>query len=265
MTMSESSELEAAARSSFLKELRHHLSGWAAKIEEDFSERSYERELSELDGDLVYKSFGFATPEYVLVRLMGRVSISIGRRLGEIYDKVLRELLQTKYNLLPEEVSPILSGLRLDLCIKLEDISSENQARVARLVAEYLPGTDLQSGLGMEVRYNFNPNDSARLRKDVAMAEYVRDEGLLPVYLVFASISPRAEAIARLRRAGWNFIIGEPSIQFINELTGINILAILNEPEIRKEVDDSLARLMKAVLSSHVYQEALRRNQQNDV
>jgi len=73
-------------RDRFLKELRHHLDGLREKVESDFSLASFQHELSRFRGDPVYSRFTFDRPEYVLIRFMGRVSISIGRRLGEIYD-----------------------------------------------------------------------------------------------------------------------------------------------------------------------------------
>jgi hypothetical protein len=74
----------------FRKELCHHLAGWRNKAREDFSESNLEKELIALTNDPVYSKFHLATADYVLIRLMGRMSISIGRRLGEIYDKLPR-------------------------------------------------------------------------------------------------------------------------------------------------------------------------------
>src|SRR5690606_12444668 len=88
-------------------------------------------------------------------------------------------------------------------------------------------------GIGIEIRYNFNPNDSARLRKDVAMAENLAFNGLLPIYLVFSGISPRDEAIARLKRAGWSFLIGKPAVQFAKDLLGLDLATILEKPDVQ--------------------------------
>lgn len=172
----------------FLGELRHHLGGWAAKVARDFSKESYIRELQALTGDPVYRAFGFAKPEYVLVRLIGRVSISIGRRLGEIYDKMLRFVVQTRFGLAPADVSPNIGGLFLDIQIPYAKLSEADQKHVRRTVQRHLPGIHKGVGLGIEVRYNFNPNDSARLRKDVAMVGLLQKASLQPLYLVFSGI-----------------------------------------------------------------------------
>lgn len=74
----------------FLAAIHHHLDGWRRKIENDFGKECFDKELAALAGDPVYHKFAFDCPEYVVVRLMGRMSISVGRRLGEIYDKIPR-------------------------------------------------------------------------------------------------------------------------------------------------------------------------------
>jgi hypothetical protein len=85
-----SPDIAARTRERFLDALRHHFKGWIAKASRDFGEQSYAEELLLLRGDSLYEQFGLAIPEYVFIRLMGRMSISFGRRLGEIYDKVPR-------------------------------------------------------------------------------------------------------------------------------------------------------------------------------
>jgi len=65
----------------FLKELRHHFKGWLEKVTRDLADSAFEEELVKLRRDPVYSAFGLAIPEYALIRLMGRLSISIGRRL----------------------------------------------------------------------------------------------------------------------------------------------------------------------------------------
>ena len=74
----------------FIGQLRHHLEGWRQKVIADFSKGNFDSELASLSSDPVYPKFHFHSAAYVNIRFMGRMSISIGRRLGEIYDKVPR-------------------------------------------------------------------------------------------------------------------------------------------------------------------------------
>ena len=160
--------------------------------------------------------------------MMGRLSISIGRRLGEIYDKMPRFVAQGRFNLEAEDVAPKMGGkLELDVCIPLVKLIPEDQKHVAAVVPKYIPKAKSCSGVAIEIRYNFNPNDSSRLRKDVQMAELLQESDLLPLYLIFSTISPRDEAIARLTRAGWTFLVGDLATNAMNDLIGMNIQAIL--------------------------------------
>src|SRR5260370_37053428 len=100
--MPRNEELQRRTKERFLVELRRHLEGWLRKVTHDLSQDEFELELNGLRSDPVYSLFGRATPEYALVRLMGRISIRIGRRLGEIYDKILRFIAQRPSHLNPD-------------------------------------------------------------------------------------------------------------------------------------------------------------------
>src|SRR5262249_44258780 len=54
----------------FLTHLRHHLRGWRAKVEKDFSEKNFKLELEALAADPVYSKFHLASPDYVVIRLI---------------------------------------------------------------------------------------------------------------------------------------------------------------------------------------------------
>lgn len=242
---------ESIAR--FLHELRHHLSGWKAKAQRDFSRESFQNELKSLANDPVYSRFHLAHPDYVFIRLMGRMSVSIGRRLGEIYDKIPRMAAQARYGLSHDKVAVRFQTLELDLCIRLQDLGSDDCPHLSRVVRKHF-NVDLAhfTGVGAEIRYNFNPNDSARLRKDKAMAGYLRTAGLYPVYLVFAENSPRLrDAIASLKRAGWHFLIGRAALAFMTDLVGFDISNVLDRPEISNEVKEQIGRLLLSIRDSY--------------
>jgi hypothetical protein len=242
----------------FMAALRHHLAGWHSKVEEDFGEESYQSELSNLISDRVYSKFGFASQEYVLVRLMGRLSISIGRRLGEIYDKIPRFATQARFGLSPPEASPLIDGLELDICIRRALLKPEDRKVVTATVRKYVGPLKNLKGVGIEIRYNFNPNDSARLRKDVKMASSLEANELLPVYLIFSQISPRQEAIARLKRAGWKFLVGRDAEKFMNDLIGMDLAEILDRPRVKAEIQKEVDSLMSKMLDSAAFRRGAR-------
>jgi hypothetical protein len=237
-----------------IKALRTQLAGLKDKITNDFSESNYHKELELLQNDSVYPKFGFDRTEYVLIRLMGRVSISVGRRLGEIYDKVPRILASARYGLDMADVTPVYGGLELDLGLKSELLKTNDKKHLMSVVKKYCD-IDINLGIGIEIRYNFNPNDSSRLRKDVNMAELLISEQLLPVYLIFSSISPREDAIARLKRAGWFFLVGEDAINFLRDILGDNFLEILEAPEIKEEINREIDQIMASLLGSYAFKE----------
>lgn len=249
------SNTEAQIEEKFMDELKHHLSGWHTKISEDFGEENFNKELSMLQSDPVYSKFGFAIPEYVLIRLMGRLSISIGRRLGEIYDKVPRFITAAKFNLESNEVAPIFDGLQLDICIPLSALSDDDNQHVLSVFSTHFPESDIRNGIGIEIRYNFNPNDSARLRKDVKMASLLQEVGLFPVYLIFSEISPRDEAIARLQRAGWSFLVGKNAENFMYHLVGMDFAKILDRPKIQREIRKEIDTLMSEMRNSTAFKQ----------
>jgi|GEM_PF-1190981 hypothetical protein len=241
----------------FLGAIRHHLAGWKRKIDGDFGKESYDEELAKLAGDPVYAKFAFDCPEYVLVRLMGRMSISVGRRLGEIYDKLPRFVAAARFDVAPEQVAEKFNGLELDIGLRYALLSQPDCDHVRSVLASY--GADgTETGVGIEIRYNFNPNDSARLRKDVYMAGYVQAEGLFPLYLIYSAISPRDEAIARLTRAGWRFLQGTDASDFTTGLFGADFLGILERPEVRSRVHEEVRELMASIFTSHAFAQVAR-------
>lgn len=254
--------LAARVESRLREALRYHLHGLRDKIERDFSQASFEEELAALHGDPVYRRWFLDSPQYVLVRFMGRISISIGRRLGEIYEKIPRYTTAARFDLSQEEVAPRFDNLELDIGIPIESLSGEDAEHLRSVARSYFTNyNDLD--LGIEIRYNFNPNDSARLRKDDRMANLLISDDYFPIYLVFSSISPRHEAIARLRRAGWNFLIGNRASSFMNELMNIDITRILETPSIRDEIQREVNSIMESLFSSYAFREVIRRRSTN--
>lgn len=228
--------------------IRHHIEGWRAKISRDFSVSAFETELKALGNDPVYQRFGLDCPDYVLVRLIGRMSISVGRRLGEIYDKMPRFVAAARFNLSPQQVAEVFDGLELDIALRTNYLGEADQKFIKALIAQVDPGE--YDGIGIEIRYNFNPNDSSRLRKDVDVVNKLKANGLLPVYLIFSAISPREEAIARLTRAGWIFRQGDQALAFMQSLLGVDVMSILNNPALSSPIRQEMKALMKSIFTS---------------
>lgn len=247
-------EKKTEIENSFATQLEHHLEGLITKIKDDFCEKSFKAEIRDLESNSLYSKFGLASKEYALIRKVGRISISVGRRLGEIYDKIPRLIAQNAFNIPENKIAPKMGGkLILDTCISFDVIDAENRKHVINVTKNHTKRTP-KNGVGIEIRYNFNPNDSSRLRKDVDMAGHIIKAGLLPIYLVFSSISPRDEAIARLKRAGWIFLVGPDALAYTKELYQIDMLALLETDRVKSKLKGKIAELMKAMFLSHAFQ-----------
>lgn len=243
------------AIANFMVHLRHHLKGWQAKVESDFCAEGHDAEMASLASDPVYSRFHLNSSQYVFIRLMGRMSISIGRRLGELYDKIPRIAAQARYGLRQNQVVIKFGILELDVGLTLADLSPVDQQYLTSVCAAHA-GVDIRAyrGLAIEIRYNFNPNDSSRLRKDVDLAELLRGEGYYPMYLVFAENSPRLEdAVARLTRAGWHFVIGTPALAFMADVVGFDISSVLDRPEVSEEIKREIELLSSSIKGSYAY------------
>jgi hypothetical protein len=243
----------------FIEELKHHLEGLKEKVQSDFGNESFEKELFKLKSDPIYPAFSLAIDEYTLIRLMGRISVSIGRRLGEIYDKIPRLIAKTSFDIPLDRLAPKMGKkLELDICIPFDVITENNKKHVISTTLPYTKKVD-KKGLGIEIRYNFNPNDSARLRKDVDMVNYLKEDKLTPIYLIFSSISPRDEAIARLKRAGWIFIIGEEAAKYANKLFRLDMSGILNKEKVHGEIEKEINSIMKTLYTSYGFKKIFKK------
>ena len=243
----------------FLVLLRRALLGWQEKVDTDFSSQNAAAELALLKSDDVYSQFGLASNGYVLIRFMGRMSISIGRRLGELYDNLPKFVAAARFGLTPSDVSAKINGLNLDVCIPFPLLENEGKTVALKAVSDSL-GVNLgpnQAGLGIEIRYNFNPNDSSRLRKDVSMAEGLVAQDLFPIYLVFSGISPRTEAMDRLKRAGWHFLIAQEAADFTKDLLGLDLSSLLTTERVQKEVLTATEGIMSSIVASSAMANAL--------
>jgi hypothetical protein len=151
-----------------------------------------------------------------------------------------------------------MENLELDIGLRFASVAQEDAQHIKAIAEKFTARKADGAGIGIEIRYNFNPNDSARLRKDCDMASYVTAANLLPIYMVFSAISPRDEAIARLTRAGWSFVVGTRAQEFSNELFGINLSNILEQEKVRKEIETEVAGLFNDMFGSPAFTEIMK-------
>ena len=249
------SRQEEIIEEKLIQQLDHHLNGLKEKINNDFNQEAFNIEINALKSDSLYKNFHLASKEYALIRLMGRISVSIGRRLGEIYDKIPRLIAQYAFDIPEDRIAPKMGGkLELDICLPFDVINQRNRQHINEVIKKYADN-QYKNGVGIEIRYNFNPNDSSRLRKDVDMVKYLIDEKLTPIYMIYSSISPRDEAIARLKRAGWQFVVGEAAFNFSKELFKIDISKVFEKNSVNSEIKIKIKEIMETLFLSYAFQQ----------
>jgi hypothetical protein len=89
------------------------------------------------------------------------------------------------------------------------------------------------------------------------MAEGLATMNLAPIYLIYSTISPRNEAIARLTRAGWHFLIGAGASDFTQCLLGLDLAKLLGDPEVQALIERKVNEMMIALMTSHGFQAAI--------
>ena len=143
--------------------------------------------------------------------------------------------------------------MELDIGLQFNKISDDDSEFVKDVCEKHTGNRPTENGIGIEIRYNFNPNDSSRLRKDVDMASKLIASNLRPIYLVFSSISPRDEAIARLKRGGWIFLVGQQGLDFATELLGMDLSSVLDRPTVSSEIKLEIDGMMNDIKNSYAF------------
>jgi hypothetical protein len=183
------------------------------------------------------------------------MSISIGRRLGEIYDKIPRFVASARFGVTPDQVAEKFDGLELDIGLRYKEVSEDDQKHLENTIKGLGGDPEKFKGIGIEIRYNFNPNDSSRLRKDCDMADKLKEAGLFPMYLIYSAISPRDEAIARLTRAGWMFLQGKDASDFTTNLFAIDFMATMENEKVWGEVKAEVREIMRGIFESKAFEQ----------
>lgn len=205
--------------------------------------------------DPLYSIFGLDSPEYISATLGGGTITSIHRKIGDLYEDCVREIIKSALGLGGEEVryaAQIASGAEeidrsLDCYIPLERLP-ESQMERLRSLAE----TGFQSlvpkpavrviGIGFEVRHCYQSADSKRAQADDAMAMHCGISGILLIMLVFCGQSNR-QILKRYTRI-WYVTEGMDSYNLLKEISGFNFFSFLSErrEEYRKPVIDALRK-----------------------
>lgn len=220
---------------------------------------SAEVEVERYKTDPVFSLFLLNSKDVVLARARGALVMSITRKLGDLYEKSIKEIVKHQLGLTDAEIrySARIAGEErsLECRILLKDIKDENiKVKVKQLMNEiilkkrekYERKTDF-AGLGFEIRYCYQIGDSKRIQADLHMARNLFKNDILPIMLIFCSTSLQAP-VRRFRESSyWTVIEGIKAYSFIERLSGFNFYSFLKDDKdarsaIRFVMDKLLAK-----------------------
>lgn len=202
--------------------------------------------------DPTWPHFGFDTQEFLQYQAVGNYYTAIFRKIGDLFEGVIKELVQSKLGINREDqkhefeivVDGVTQHRSLDVAIdlnKIDDISV--RTRVASALFK-LTGDDSPDATVIELRGCYMIGDSKRINADEHAAKAARTAGLSPVMLIFCSTS-LPSPVKRLRKS-WSLFEGVESYDFVKTVTGFDLQRFFQEisPDL-KNVTDQLIGMFK--------------------
>lgn len=206
--------------------------------------------------DPVFSIFGLDSPEYVAATLAGGTITSIHRKIGDLYEACVREILMSRLNQTAAEITynaTIRSGdaeetRSADAYLQFDRLPDGARSRARRYCVDELGNlTDKPQitlvGVAMEIRHCYQTGDSKRTQADEAMARHLLVSGILPMMPLFCNQS-NAQIVQRYRSV-WVVKEGEESYDMVRSLSGYDFFSFLkrNKQRLKKPVLKSLRSL----------------------
>lgn len=194
-----------------------------------------------IQNDPAFSPFCLDREKYVVARIGGNLITSIHRKLGDLYEDILLELLHDKYGFSKEylkfSLNIVIDGKEqertTDGRLILSDIKNrELQTKVADLIID---GYD---GLAMEVRSCYQIGDSKRIQADDHMASALKAINVEPKLVIMCNTS-LTSPVKRLSK-NWTVYQGKESFDYIKNLTDFDLFSFLmdNKDLIEPLMDD---------------------------
>jgi hypothetical protein len=214
-------------------------------------------EIEAYKNDPVFSLFLLDSKDIVLARDRGAFVMSITRKLGDLYQNCVNEILKYSLGLSSEQIkySAHIAGEErsLDCRVSLKDLGSEHQQRIRKIIKDitsahrdkYHGKVDFD-GLGFEIRYCYQIGDSKRIQADLHMANNLFENNILPVMLIFCSTSLPGPVRRFRNRSYWTVKEGLESYNFVYDLTGFNFLSFLKEDPKARSVIESIMKKIYA-------------------
>lgn len=178
--------------------------------------------------DPAFAPFCLDREKYIIARIGGNLVTSIHRKLGDLYEDIILELLNYKYGFskayLKFFLNIVVDGLEqqrtTDGRLILSDIENEElKNKVAGLIID---GYD---GFAMEVRSCYQIGDSKRIQADDHMATALKVLNIEPKLIILCNTS-LVSPVKRLSK-NWTVYQGADSFEFIKDLTDFDLYQFL--------------------------------------
>jgi hypothetical protein len=191
--------------------------------------------------DPAFSPFCLDRDKYVIARIGGNLITSIHRKLGDLYEEIILELLHNKYQFDKEYLKFALNikidgktqKRTTDGRLELDDIKNPN---LRKEVQDLIKGD--YKGLAMEVRSCYQIGDSKRIQADVHMSDALKHLNIEPKLVIMCNTS-LVSPVKRLKNH-WTVYQGKESFDFIHQLTDFNLYQYLmdNQSLIKPLMDD---------------------------
>ncbi len=206
---------------------------------EGVSEASHFKEM--MRRDPAFSPFCLDRDKYVIARIGGNLITSIHRKLGDLYEQIILELLHHRYGFskdyLKFSLDIIIDGKKqertTDGRIVLGDITDPE---LKKRVKDLIIGT--YDGLAMEVRSCYQIGDSKRIQADDHMATALKAINIEPKLIIMCNTS--LESPVKRLSNNWSVYQGSESFRYIHQLTNFDLYSFLmdNQSLIKPIMDD---------------------------
>jgi hypothetical protein len=214
-------------------------------------------EMKRYKTDPVFSLFMMDSKDVVEARARGALVMSITRKLGDLYEHCVKEILKNQLGLNDSQIkysAHIDEETRsLEARVLLDEIEDEKRKLKVKQVMEALAGekklkyhnrTEF-AGIGFEVRYCYQIGDSKRIQADLHMADHLFSDNILPVMLIFCSTSLEDPVDRFRKRSYWTVLEGRATYSLLEALTGFDFYSFLKEdPEARGAIESIMGRLL---------------------
>ena len=221
--------------------------------------REYERideidsEIEKFRRDVIFSAFGLDDSRFIYARVGGGFVQSVTRRLGDLFERYVKEIVKSKLNLSDSEIKYIANikghDRELDVLILLDKLKNDLDRQKLQEILKYESKSNLIAkeyiGIGLEVRYAYTIGDSKRIQADRDMAKHLEDRNILPVMLVFSTVN--LEQPLRNLSKFWRVKIGDDAFNFLKQITDFDLkdFLIKNKDKFSSKVKEIIDDVFK--------------------